>query len=389
MRLPMRRAPRHRATPPNRDVIMLCQLPPPIHGVTMVNRQVMDVLAQQGDTEIVLLPVGSADAVNDIGRPSLAKFADLGGTILVLLRRRLHRGAARIAYLSFSPTGSASLRDALVAAVSRLAAGRVLVHVHGEGFGELTTDRSLRARLVRAMVGNCEIIAITRATAAAAARSGLFHRVWLVPNSIADPGPVADRSGDDLLRIAYLANMQPSKGVYLLLHALRRLADAGIEFRAHLIGDGTALLTLSEVRRRIEKLGLTDQITVHGPLFGDEKYRVLARSHLFVYPSRHDHAPLVLLEAMALGLVPIVLDCGGVAEIVGPELSDNVLPERAPDDRLDLRLMRRIACYNGHRDLLSEHAVLARRRYLAEYTAERFSARLIGVFSGAADVAAI
>jgi glycosyltransferase involved in cell wall biosynthesis len=388
MRLLMRHAPQLRTTRPHRDVIMLCQLPPPVHGVTIVNHQVIDTLSRQGDTDIVHLPVGSAGTVVDIGRPRLAKFIDLGGTLIALLLRRLRKGVAAAAYLSFSPTGSASLRDALVAAMSRMAAKRVLVHVHGEGFGELTLGRSLRARFVRAMIGNCEIIAITQGTADVAARSALFHRVWRVPNGIADPGPVPERSRDDLLRIAYMANMQPGKGIDLLLGALRRLADAAIAFRAHLIGDGTALLALSEVRRRIEDLCLAGHVTVHGPLYGAEKYRVLARSHLFVYPSRHDHAPLVLLEAIALGLVPIVLDSGGIAEIVGQELADNVLAGEGPDDRLELLLMQRMALYDTLRDLLSEHAGIARRRYLAQYTAEHFSARLMDVFSGEPKAAA-
>jgi glycosyltransferase involved in cell wall biosynthesis len=389
MPLLMRHAPQGRTTRPRPDVLMLCQLPPPLHGVTMVNQQVHDVLRRQRDADIVHLPVGSAKTIDDIGRYRFAKFIDLGGTLLALFRRRLHNGVAAAAYLAFSPTGSASLRDALVAAASRLAARRVLVHVHGEGFGELILGRSVRARLIRAMIGNCEVIAITQRTADMAARSALFPRVWQVPNGIPDPGPVAGRSRDGLLRITYMANMQPAKGIGLLLGALRRLADLPIAFRAHLIGDGTALLTLSEVRRRIEDLGLSRQVTVHGPLYGDEKYRMVARSHLFVYPSRLDHAPLVLLEAMALGLVPIVLDWGGLGEIVGQELADNVLAAAPPDDRLEQLLMGRMAHYDAHRDLLSEHAGVARRRYLAQYTDKHFSARLLGVFFGEDEAAAV
>jgi glycosyltransferase involved in cell wall biosynthesis len=375
------------AAGPRREVLLLCQTPPPVHGVTMVNQQVLDALSRQGNSNIVRLPVGSAPTIDDIGRPNLAKFIDLGATVLALLRRCRNEPAA-VAYLSFSPTGSASLRDAFVAAASRLAARRVLLHIHGEGFGELTRGGSARARLLRALLRGCEVVAITQSTADAATRSGLFGRVWQIPNGVPDPGPVTARSRDALLEIAYMANMQPAKGIDLLLGALRRLADIPIAFRARLIGDGTALLTLAEVRRKITELGLARQVTLHGPLYGDEKYRALARSHLFVYPSRHDHAPLVLLEAMALGLVPIVLDSGGVAEIVGPELADNVMAKAAPDASLELLLMQRMAYYHRHRDRLARDGDVARRRYLAQYTVEHFSDRVVALFAGDGNLAA-
>jgi glycosyltransferase involved in cell wall biosynthesis len=381
MRCLIRRFPSRGRPTLRRDILILCQLPPPVHGVTVINQQVVDALSRRGEFHIVHLIVGSATSLGDIGRYRFSKIIELGATLFSLLRRRLGKGVAAVAYLSFSPIGPASLRDALLAGLGRLAANRVLVHVHGEGFGELTGSRSLRARLIRAMVSGCEVIAITQRTADVAAHSGLFRRVWQVPNGIADPGLPAEKPRSARLQIAYVANMQPGKGIDLLLGALRKLADSAVDFRAHLIGDGTALLTLSEVRRRIEQLRLMRHVTVHGPLYGDDKFRILAQAHLFAYPSRHDHAPLVLLEAMALGLVPIVLDTGGIAEIVGPELAENVLTGTALDNKLELLLARRMAYYDAHRDLISAHGSIARRRYLAQYTTGHFSARLMNVFS--------
>jgi glycosyltransferase involved in cell wall biosynthesis len=287
-----------------------------------------------------------------------------------------------VAYLPFAPTGLSSLRDGVLVAVSRLGANRVLVHVHGEGMATITHGYSFRAWILRAMLRNCEIIAITRETAEAAVQSGLFRHVWSVPNGIPDPGWIGNLQMDGSIRIAYVANMHPAKGVDLLLRSLQQIARHGLNFYADIIGDTSALLSLTEVQRMISDLGLDKNVVVHGPLFGDEKFRVLASANLYVYPSRHDHAPLVLLEAMALGLVPIVLNTGAMAEMVGPDFAPNVIGSNAADSTIELHLAERIEYYDKNRDRLAADAHLSRARYLTAYTEQHFYRQLIGAFLG-------
>ena len=82
------------------------------------------------------------------------------------------------------------------------------------------------------------------------------------------------------------------------------------------------------------------------------------------------------------------MDSGEVAEIVGPELADNVMAKAAPDASLELLLMQRVAYYHRHRDRLARDGDVARRRYLAQFTVEHFSDRVLSVFAGDGNLAA-
>lgn len=366
------------------QALILCQLPPPVHGVTVVNKLVMEELARHASrVRLEHLPIGSAATIRDIGRYRFTKLLQLGKTVATLLARRLYPGTS-IVYLPFaSVTGLPSIRDAALAAIGRFVADRVLVHVHVEGFVDMVSARDFRACLMRAMLRNCELVAITELTANAATRTGLFRHVWKVPNGVPEPARTGEPAAKDgPLRIAYVANMTPAKGIHLLLGSLQKISAAGGEFCADIIGETSALLSVSDVRQKSAELGLASKVSIHGPLYGDEKYRVFASAHLFVYPSRRDHAPLVLLEAMALGLVPIVVDTGGMAEILGPELAINVIPANLLDEPVERLLTGRISYYQTHRDCLRSHASAARQRYLMAYTDRHFGANMMKAFFG-------
>jgi glycosyltransferase involved in cell wall biosynthesis len=366
-------------------ILFLAQLPPPVYGVTAVSEQMLELFRAQPGSEVECKSVGFSSGLQDLGRRKGRKLLTLAlTTVELLLRRALGKQPFDIAYLAFGPRTSAALRDALVASCARLIARRVLVHVHGEGLPEMLRGRDIRDKILRRLVRNCEIVAVRESMARIVAPFGCFSKIWYLPNCVPDPGVPSSRTGCAPLQIGYVAHLQRSKGIVILLRALEELANKKIAFHAHIIG-GSAELTVDEVRSMVDASGLRPLVTVHGALYGEQKRRILAQTDVFAYPSLNDHFPLFIIEALALGVVPIVCDKGGPPEVIGPALRRNALPIGSGERFIAARFADRLAYYAIDRAALGCDSGIARQRYLEAFQPSRLADAVSKILTQAAE----
>jgi glycosyltransferase involved in cell wall biosynthesis len=118
------------------------------------------------------------------------------------------------------------------------------------------------------------------------------------------------------LRVAGVGRLVPLKGFDLLIAAAAPFIREG-KLTVDLIGDGPERSPL-EALARDENLG--DRVRFHGWLSHAKVQDVLSDCDIFAFPSLKELGGGSVLEAMAAGLVPIVLDYGGPGEIVGDDV---------------------------------------------------------------------
>lgn len=116
------------------------------------------------------------------------------------------------------------------------------------------------------------------------------------------------------LRVAFVGRLVPYKSADVLIEAAAPLARAG-KVRVEIVGDGPEGLSL---RALAEGAGIASAVDFVGWVEHREIKRRLVGCHVFGFPSRREFGGAVVVEAMAAGLVPIVLDFGGPAEVVSP-----------------------------------------------------------------------
>lgn len=122
----------------------------------------------------------------------------------------------------------------------------------------------------------------------------LFHALPLFTEQTPWPGSA------DAVRLVYVGNFHPGKGVETLIRAMTLLPS---RFHLRVIG-GSPEDILTSLRAETEALGLGGRVEFTGALPPQELWTACAGSHIFVIPQQSEFylSPLKLNEAMALGL---------------------------------------------------------------------------------------
>ncbi|ANT60165.1 glycosyl transferase family 1 [Salipiger sp. CCB-MM3] len=159
------------------------------------------------------------------------------------------------------------------------------------------------------------ILAGSRHTASEVPARHAGKLVYLPENAI-DPARFNKRAtpAPGPLRAAFVGRLVPYKGPDMLLEAAAPLLRDG-RMVLEMIGDGPMRATLEA---RAADLGIADAVTFHGWLDHRAVQDVLCRCHLLPFPSIREFGGGVVLEAMALGVVPMVVDYAGPGELVTP-----------------------------------------------------------------------
>jgi len=136
-----------------------------------------------------------------------------------------------------------------------------------------------------------------------------------VPENAIDPTRfTARRRGPAArpLKAVFLGRLVPYKGPDMLVEAAAPLVRAGL-LEVDLLGDG---MLMEDLRRTIAREGVGGGIRLRGWVEHAQVAEAVASADVLAFPSVREFGGAVALEAMATGVVPIVVDYAGPAELV-------------------------------------------------------------------------
>jgi glycosyltransferase involved in cell wall biosynthesis len=116
------------------------------------------------------------------------------------------------------------------------------------------------------------------------------------------------------------------KAQVLLIEAVAKLRDRGVDFRLNLVGDGPLRDRLQELIRRYDLAG---QVQLLGWRSSEEIRRLILESRAMVLPSFAEGLPVVFMEAFALGRPVITTWVAGHPELVSPGENGWLVPAGA------------------------------------------------------------
>jgi len=353
----------------NRPVVLL--LGPhraAVSGVSTHLNLLMDS-ALGDDFELVHFQVGSEG--RDEG--PVARLARLALSPFALFATILFRQVA-VVHLNTSLNTRAYWRDVAYLLVAKLLRARVLYQVHGGKLPhEFFAGKALLTRFLRWTLRLPDLIVLLAQVELDAYRIFVPEQNLVrLPNGI-DTRPfarvptVCSRS-DYPLRIVYIGRLDREKGLYETLQGLRLACELGVDARLLVAGRGPEE---GRLRRYAQALGIAARAAFIGPVFGDEKVKVLGTADLMILPSYSEGLPYALLEAMAAGIPVIATPVGAIPDVVTPGTHGLLVPPR--DGRAIAQALLKIS---GDREQLSWMSRACRRRIQAAYSIERLAAEL-------------
>lgn len=173
--------------------------------------------------------------------------------------------------------------------------------------------------------------------------------------------------------ILSLGRLVPAKGQAVLLQALSLLRKRGRDFSAVVAGDGPDRARLEQLAGDLNLggccrfIGAVDPAGVAG---------LMAGSALFVLPSFAEGIPVVLMEAMAMGVPCISTTVNGIPELIESGREGVLVP---PSDAF--ALSKAIERMLDNEDARNEMALAAREKIRTKYNLHDNVRRLAEVFS--------
>ncbi len=117
------------------------------------------------------------------------------------------------------------------------------------------------------------------------------------------------------IKAVFVGRLVPYKGADIAIEAMRELLLNGkIEFDIY--GTGPEESRLKEI---CTSIGVDKSVRVHGFIPNDTLQTKFVKGDILVFPSVREFGGGVVLEAMALGVVPVIVDYAGPSELVTKE----------------------------------------------------------------------
>lgn len=167
-------------------------------------------------------------------------------------------------------------------------------------------------------------------------------RVVVIDNGVEVPDiwPKQGVQNDDhgLLRVAYIGRIEKKqKGVLLLPDIFTKALSKNPDMVFDIIGDGPDLGVL---KSKASNAMLGEKIRFHGQKDHGKTIELLKQQDVLILPSRYEGHPIVLLEALAHGVVPVVTKLPGHTDHVIRHGENGYLCEQDDIDAFSKALLR-------------------------------------------------
>lgn len=345
-----------------------------VSGVSSVVRNIIRFFArEENSANFLLVPIV-------IGKPDSQKrgFGWLLAQAFVVPRFAIALIQVRpdIVHINGPLSAFAIIRDFFIAIVAWVSRRRIVYHIHGGEFlYEAPKSKILRMLINWLMRLSSEVIVLGSGESQSICERYAAGRdkINVLSNAVDIPDGRISRSANGVLRILSIGRLSPEKGLDLLCAACENDDGIGRISELRMYGDGP---------QREEVVGslqasLGDSYKYGGVIDGQDKERAYQWADVVVMPSLREGMPMVLLEAMAFGVVPIATGVGSIPDVLH-DCETGLLLKR--EDSASIATALRMASEMKAEGRLRELSGNAHRLIADFYSLDKYGHALINIY---------
>lgn len=360
-------------------IFFAIQLPPPVHGASVINASIQNSLKINDHFECIFFNITTAKTLQSIGKFELSKFVLV---IKIYLRYIFKFITARpnLLYITLSPYGVAFIKDCFFVLLAKTLGVPVIIHLHGRGIKESYLNSGVLIQfLYKKCFNNVSVIFLAEKLKNDIPDFFRLHNTYVLNNGISSSieiGKDKTESKNTSLSILFLSNLIVDKGIYHFLEICDSLKSNNVSFKAKIVGS-SGDLSGYELTDLLKAKNIDSHVEYLGPLYGDEKNEVLISSDILLFPTQYKNEafPLVLLEALKFGVVPIANNIGGISEII----EDGVNGFLVSDNQLN-KYIELVKLISSDKDLLLRLSNNANILFENKFTLQKFESALEKIF---------
>ncbi|MFC3880950.1 glycosyltransferase family 4 protein [Algoriphagus namhaensis] len=315
-----------------KKIIFLLHLPPPVHGASTVGLIIKFNFDRKNDFLKFYYSIGTTKYFSERRKISLIKilrfFFQFCKNCYNIIRLK-----PNLVYFTCSTHGMGFIKDSLYILILKLLKVNFILHFHNKGFHKKSLSQ-FGIWYHNLILNNSKVILLSHSLLKYYIPLVKKKNCFFLPNGIKDYSRQFTMENKPNFRILFVSNLVESKGVFDLLEICYNLKKVGIDFFLDIVGD-EAEISKGKLYEWINSFGLSERVTYYGALYGSDKWGVFSRASLFLYPSREDCFPLVLLEAFSFGLPIVCSNEGALEDIVNHGNDGFIIPEYNPSHYVD------------------------------------------------------
>ena len=351
-------------------ILFILHLPPPVHGAAMMGKYIHDSKLINESFDCHYINLTTAKNLEDIGHFRFGKIIEFA-KLLHRIKKSIRKLHPDLVYVTPNAKGGAFYKDFIVVEMIKSMGCKVIVHYHNKGVAT-RQGHWLDDKLYRKFFNGIKVILLAEALYPDVQKYVRREDVYICPNGIPDTTggkePIAERH-NKIPHLLFLSNLLVSKGVIVLLDALKILKDRGYSFVCDFVGGETDEIDAARFKEEVEQRGLNQLVIYNGKKFGSDKDAFFRNADIFVFPTYYPNEcfPLVLLEAMQQGLPCISTPEGAIASIIEDGKTGLLVKRQDAND-----LSKKIAWMIEH---ITERKIMGRNgseRYRGLFTIEKF-----------------
>lgn len=352
-------------------ILFILHLPPPIHGAAMMGKYIQESELINSSFDCFCINLATAGSLSDIGHVSLEKLLKY----LLLLRYISHvvkEIRPELVYITPNAGGKAFFKDFIVVQMLKSMGCKIIAHYHNKGVSAYQS-KWIYNFLYKRFFSNLKVILLAENLYKDIAKYVKREDVYICPNGIPSSckEEMEARRNNVIPHLLFLSNLLISKGVIVLLDALKILKEKEYTFVCQFIGGETAEINAVQFFEEVNKRELSDLVTYVGLKVREEKEAFFRQADIFVFPTYYETFGLVNLEAMEYKLPVISTNEGGIPDIVKDGENGLICEKQNPVSLADC-----IAKLLDDEELRVKMGSAGHEKFCREFTLDKFENRM-------------